>query len=86
MLQTPVIGIVGSLRRSIFDLSQKRGGFFGRHRIDVKAGAPFKAGRLRQARNNLYMPVIVAQLVAVKGGRVNDVVVRRPIDGRFDPA
>ena len=77
---------VAGIQRAIFNFPQERGRILRRHRIDVKTGAPFEAGRLRQARNNLYMPVIVRQLRGVKRGRVNDVVVRRPVQRRLDPA
>ena len=56
----------------------------GGDRIDVKSGTPLKPGRLRQTRHNLYMPVIMCQLLRVKGGRVNDVIVGGPVQGRLD--
>src|SRR5262245_57007685 len=66
------------------DLAEEGGGLFGRHRIDVKPGPPFEAGRLRQPRYDLDVPVIVVELRRVKGSGVQDVVVGRPIQRGLD--
>ena len=53
------------------------------HRIDVEAGAPLEAGHARQPRDDLHVPVIVRQQLRVERRRVDDVVVRRLVEGRF---
>ena len=53
-------GIVCDSGNSTSTSRRKAAACFGRNRIDVKTGTPLKAGRLRQTRHNLYMPVIMA--------------------------
>src|SRR5689334_2896481 len=72
-----------SRARSDARMPQHLRGFFGRRRIDVKAGPPFEAGGSRQLRNELYVPVIELARVLGKRRAVHDQVVggafERPI-------
>ena len=64
---------------------QKRRRLLRRHRVDVKAGSPLEAPatRPRQPRDDLDMPVIMRQRLRVEGSGVDDVVIGRFIEGRF---
>ena len=54
-----LVGIFCAFDDAISRLSHESGRLFRAAPVDVKTGPPLKAGRLRQTRNNLYMPVIV---------------------------
>ena len=70
---TPVTSRCPAAR--LAETPQVSGGRLGRVGIDEASGAPFEAGDLRQARNNLDMPVIVVVLGNVKRQRVQKVIV-----------
>src|SRR5712691_12260713 len=53
----------------------------GQDGIDVEAASPFETGDPRQPRNDLQVPVIVRDLFGIEGGRVNNVIVRRVVQG-----
>src|SRR5262249_40158891 len=57
---------------------------FGRIGVDEATRAPFETGDLRQARNDLDMPVIVVVCWHVKGLRVQKVIVGRLAGGTLD--
>jgi len=56
----------------------------GRVGVDEAPRAPFEAGDLRQARDDLDMPVIVVVCWHVKWLRVQKVILRRLAGGTFD--
>ena len=60
------------------------GGGFGGARVDETPGAPLKASNLREARNDLDMPVIVVVCWHVKGLRMKKVIIGDMPDRTFD--
>ena len=67
----------GRQRRSDFGFTQKAGGFFGRRRVDIKAGAPFKARDFCKFGNDLEVPVVMIVNFFADGRSVDHVVVGR---------
>ncbi len=57
------------------DFPEKRRRIFGRDGVDVEAGSPLEASDLRQPGNDFDVPMVVGQLLVVKRGGVNDVII-----------
>ena len=74
------------LRRALqinLRIAQISGRLLRRHGVDVEAGAPLEAGHARQTGNDLDVPVVMRQRLRVERRGVDDVVVRRLVEGRF---
>ena len=75
----------GRHRRSDFGFAQEAGGFFGRGRVDIKAGTPLKAGNFRELRNDFDVPVVMIVDLFADRRSVDHEVIRRAVEDGVEP-